>query len=227
MNKFYYSDGTTSSEPDDSKVLHREDGPAMILNNSQYWYKNGYNYRDNDLPSHVDRFTIEYTNKKGRTSRLHGPAIIYTSKRYNHIDGKFVFKNDNLFAIDGEGYSEKDYYKEISKYGFKYYVKLKNYDSCGKADWFMNDLDFFGFTAGYNNKFLFQSQSAAIEYCLITRDEIIHRHRHCKDDAWKYVTICCEDKDNNLIFEKNIESHILEEKECLDNIYHKRFGKKI
>jgi hypothetical protein len=38
-DKFYYKDGTTASEDDTSKTLHREDGPAIeYANGAKTWY---------------------------------------------------------------------------------------------------------------------------------------------------------------------------------------------
>jgi hypothetical protein len=45
-NKFYYKDGTTSSEYDYSKTLHRTDGPAAeYADGSKDWYVDGKRHR--------------------------------------------------------------------------------------------------------------------------------------------------------------------------------------
>jgi len=54
MNKFYYSDGSTSSNLDGSKLLHRVDGPAIEeTNGSKHWFLNGKRHR-------VDGSAIEW-----------------------------------------------------------------------------------------------------------------------------------------------------------------------
>ena len=56
-DKYYYSDGTTTSNiEDESKTLHREDGPAIEhADGTKHWYMNG-NLRPKDGPA------VEHTN---------------------------------------------------------------------------------------------------------------------------------------------------------------------
>ena len=81
-NKYYYEDGTTStsSEREDSKTLHRKDGPAVeFANGYKAWYINGVRHRE-DGPA------IEYASGdkewylNGEYHREDGPAL-------EHING--------------------------------------------------------------------------------------------------------------------------------------------
>jgi len=55
-DKFYYSDGSTSSEKDYSKELHRIDGPAIEwADGYKAWYLNGEFHR-------IDGPAIEHSN---------------------------------------------------------------------------------------------------------------------------------------------------------------------
>jgi len=46
-DKFYYKDGTTSSEYSLSKALHREDGPAIeYASGNKQWYINNLRHRE-------------------------------------------------------------------------------------------------------------------------------------------------------------------------------------
>lgn len=48
---YYYKDGTTSTELDETKILHREDGPASIEHGfAEAWFFNGVRHR-NDGPA--------------------------------------------------------------------------------------------------------------------------------------------------------------------------------
>ena len=60
MNKFYYKDGTTSSEYDTSKALHRTDGPvAEMADGTKIWYVDGKRHR-------LDGPAVEYSNSYKR-----------------------------------------------------------------------------------------------------------------------------------------------------------------
>ena len=49
-DKFYYKDGTTSSEYDISKQLHRENGPAAEYGSgTKLWYVDGKHYSEEDF----------------------------------------------------------------------------------------------------------------------------------------------------------------------------------
>jgi hypothetical protein len=67
---YYYKDGTTSTERDYSKDLHRIDGPAVeYANGDKSWY--------------VD----------GKLHRIDGPAIEYLNGEDKHwyVDGKYCY----------------------------------------------------------------------------------------------------------------------------------------
>ncbi len=87
---------------DGKKVLHRENGPAIVsIFGDDEYYRNGLLHRDGDLPAFIDyrgkiqRYfkhgvmtregdkpseynygDIKYTNEKGETHRENGPAVI-------------------------------------------------------------------------------------------------------------------------------------------------------
>jgi len=74
MNKYYYDDGTASSKRDHSKILHREDGPAVDSSGSKFWYLNGYPHRkDGPAVEEYDGYKAWYIN--GVRHRDDGPAI--------------------------------------------------------------------------------------------------------------------------------------------------------
>ena len=117
-DKYYYKDGTTSSKQDNTKVLHREDGPAAEwANGDKGWFVDGKLHR-------TDGPAIEWTNGDrywfvdGKRHRIDGPAIEFTDGRKDwYIDGKrhredgpavenangdkFWYINDNLHREDG------------------------------------------------------------------------------------------------------------------------------
>ena len=78
-NKFYYKDGTTSSIYDNSKVLHRTDGPAAEYGSgTKAWYIDGKQHR-------IDGPAIEWYNGDRhwfvdhKRHRLDGPAAMYSN----------------------------------------------------------------------------------------------------------------------------------------------------
>ena len=76
-NKYYYKDGTTSSEHDLTKILHRIDGPAV-------------EFAGGDKEWHVD----------GKLHRIDGPAVEFANgDKLWHIDNKYFFNKEefNLF----------------------------------------------------------------------------------------------------------------------------------
>jgi hypothetical protein len=49
-NKFYYKDGTISSEYDNAKIFHRTDGPAIeYVHGTRYWYLDGKYYAEENF----------------------------------------------------------------------------------------------------------------------------------------------------------------------------------
>ena len=75
-HKFYYKDGTTASEYDTSKELHREDGPAAEhTNGTKGWYVNGKCHR-------VDGPAVEYTDG---TKSWYIDNKRYTKEEFNEL----------------------------------------------------------------------------------------------------------------------------------------------
>ena len=90
MNKYYYKDGTTSSEHSTSKQFHRIDGPAVErADGDRYWYIDGKYHRE-DGPA------IEYADGSkhwlvdGKCHRIDGPACEWAiGNREWWIDDKY------------------------------------------------------------------------------------------------------------------------------------------
>ena len=119
--KYYYKDGTTSSE-ELPKILHREDGPAVsILYNHKgvrYWYMEGGLHR-------VDGPAIEYGDESkewwvgGDRHRVDGPAIKnvngtnewYIEGKRHRIDGPAVDYKDGPkhWFVDDIEYTEEQF----------------------------------------------------------------------------------------------------------------------
>jgi len=76
-DKLYYKDGTTSDKTIFSKVLHREDGPAVeYASGSRDWYLNGKLHReDGPAVELADGSKAWWLN--GKLHREDGPAIEY------------------------------------------------------------------------------------------------------------------------------------------------------
>jgi hypothetical protein len=97
-DKFYYKDGTTSSEPKTSKQLHRENGPAVeCTNGTKSWYVDGKQHRE-DGPA------CEYAN---------GDKIWYIDNERHRTDGPAVECVDRYksWYVDGKYYDEVDFNK--------------------------------------------------------------------------------------------------------------------
>ena len=117
-DKFYYKDGTTSSEYDDYKILHRIDGPAReYADGDKFWHVNGKLHR-NDGPA------VEYADG-GRSWYIDGPAVEYADggKRW-YVDGKRHrldgpaeewASGSRYWWADGEAYSEGEFNKFIQE----------------------------------------------------------------------------------------------------------------
>jgi hypothetical protein len=77
MTKYYYKDGTTSSEHNTSKQLHRIDGPAVeYADGSKSWYVD-------DLLHRVDGPAIEWSN--GSKSWWVDDELYSTEKDFNKL----------------------------------------------------------------------------------------------------------------------------------------------
>jgi len=101
-NKFYYNDGSVLDFYDNSKILHRVDGPAIeYADGDTSWYVNGKRHR-------VDGPAVEYANGSkfwwidGQRHRIDGPAIEwFNGDKYWYIDGK-------VHRLDGPAYEYAD-----------------------------------------------------------------------------------------------------------------------
>ena len=124
-NKFYYKDGTTSSEYDNSNTLHRTDGPAAEYSSgTKAWYIDD-KYHRTDGPA------VEYSDGRkhwftcGRLHRVDGPAVErasgtkewWTDGKRHRIDGPAIEYADGTksWYIDDEGYTEEDLNKLIEE----------------------------------------------------------------------------------------------------------------
>ena len=91
-DKLYYKDGTTSDKTIFSKVLHREDGPAVeYASGSRDWYLNGKLHReDGPAVELADGSKAWWLN--GKLHREDGPAIEYADgfKRW-HLNDEQLF----------------------------------------------------------------------------------------------------------------------------------------
>jgi len=106
---YYYSDGTIGRYFDEFKILHREDGPAVIQyydNNNKKdicWCNNGKKHKT-DGPAAITYYKnrdVEYVNwfVNDEYHRLDGPAQIW----YNE-DKSIRFQN---YWINGELYTKE------------------------------------------------------------------------------------------------------------------------
>jgi len=86
-----------------TKCLHREDGPALILEDgSKEWYINGQLHRV-DGPAVVDKgVDYEAWYIHGKRHRKDGPAVTY-------YDGRVEW------ALEGRTYSKEDWFNALSK----------------------------------------------------------------------------------------------------------------
>ena len=95
-DKHYYKDGTITEYYDDSKILHRTDGPAIeYANRDKHWYIDGKCHRI-DGPAREYANGDKYYYIDGKRHRIDGPAV-------EHADG------DKYYYLDGEGYTEQEY----------------------------------------------------------------------------------------------------------------------
>ena len=124
-NKFYYKDGTTSSDYDSSKVLHRIDGPACeYADGDKFWYIDGKCHRI-DGPAVENADGSKYWYIDGKLHRIDGPAVEYTDgtkswyidNERHRTDGPAVEWVDGYksWYIDGRLYSEEDFNKFIEE----------------------------------------------------------------------------------------------------------------
>jgi hypothetical protein len=110
MKYYHYKDGTISNEFDDTKILHREDGPALVLISHfgtpayEIWYKDGKDHRS-DGPAHfyysVDGSLsqVKYY-QQGVVHRDDGPAIIWYNKN-GTVERDIWYKDGKMHRLDG------------------------------------------------------------------------------------------------------------------------------
>ena len=100
--KFYYKDGTTSSIDDNSKALHRTDGPAIeYANGDKYWFIDGRQHRT-DGPAAEYADGSKYWWVDGKCHRIDGPAVELAS-------------GTKEWRIDDKYYTEENFNKLIEE----------------------------------------------------------------------------------------------------------------
>jgi len=93
--KYYYKDGSVLDYCEISKVLHREDGPAVEWADGYkaWWVNNQLHREDGPACEYADGSKCWYIN--GKVHRLDGPAIEYADgDRYWYINGKHLTKEE-------------------------------------------------------------------------------------------------------------------------------------
>jgi len=89
--------------------------------NLKIHYKNGIQYRENDLPCYISDTEEIWHNAKGELHREHGPVIIKKNKEGGIVSEQY-YKNGLLSRNDGPAVV---YYLENGKTNKKYYIKGK------------------------------------------------------------------------------------------------------
>ena len=124
-NKYYYKDGTTSSEHDTSKALHRIDGPAVeYADGDKIWYIDGQCHReDGPAVEWADGDKQWYVN--GKCHRIDGPAVEWTDgdkswyvdDKRHRVDGPAIEWSNGTkhWYIDNEDYAEEDFNQLIAE----------------------------------------------------------------------------------------------------------------
>ena len=106
-DKFYYSDGTTSSVRDYSKILHREDGPAVEFSDgAKYWFINGQRHREDGPACEWSDGTVQYwLNNILYSKEDFDKLTSKVSKKESTMKEKVIqnFKNDSKKAIVRSG----------------------------------------------------------------------------------------------------------------------------
>lgn len=110
---------------DENRKLHREDGPAMIQNNSEYWYYHGERHRDNGPAMIIHNYGCEYW-VHGKKHREDGPAEVYNHMKkwyflgmLHRVDGPAVMLYDGtiLFYIYDERYEIDEWLYKLESLG--------------------------------------------------------------------------------------------------------------
>lgn len=112
--------------------LDREDGPAVeVLKGYKAWYKDGYFYRDNDLPVIEDGYGgKQWRNADSKLHRLTGPALISGGLEE--------------YWIDGIHYSKDDFYLKVAEIEFKKNIiknKRDSYKKNSENQWSAEDYE--------------------------------------------------------------------------------------
>ena len=143
-DKLYYKDGTTSDKTIFSKVLHREDGPAVeYASGSRDWYLNGKLHReDGPAVELADGSKAWWLN--GKLHREDGPAIEYA-------DGsREWWLNNKIHREDGPA------------------VEYPN----GSKGWFLNDKPLRTLTKKHLIKYM-EVYNLTLAHLLTDSDEIV------------------------------------------------------
>ena len=131
-NKFYYSDGTIDSKQDNSKILHREDGPAIEWSNGdKSWFINGKRHRE-DGPAIEGSNGSKYWYINGKLHREDGHAVEYSNgtkewfindKRHREDGPAIVYRSGTKeWFINGKHHREDGPARECSDGSFSYYL---------------------------------------------------------------------------------------------------------
>ena len=103
-DKYYYKDGTTSYYYDNTKILHKEDGPAAIYDSGdKFWYIDNKLHRI-DGPAVERANGDKYWYIDGKLHRIDGPAVEYAM-----LSGAA----NKSWYIDDQHYTEEDFNKLI------------------------------------------------------------------------------------------------------------------
>lgn len=87
-------------------TFHRDDGPAIITDNSKIWMRNGLTHRDDDFPAVITDAKKQWF-KYGRLHREKGPAEIFFLKN-NIITSECWYQNGFRHRIDGPAIIRRD-----------------------------------------------------------------------------------------------------------------------
>lgn len=75
MDEYYYLDGSVLNYEDESRTLHRLDGPAVeLISGRRDWYINGQLHRTDGPARHFPSW-VNLWYQNGFVHRLDGPAI--------------------------------------------------------------------------------------------------------------------------------------------------------
>ena len=114
------------------RVLHREDGPALINSlGDKFWYIDGKCHRDNGPAAEFSTGAVQYY-KHGKLHRTDGPAIIMSDKCCSY------YVNGKLHSLEHKA-DGKDYYlygQVLTEREFSWFRKLPNILSISTEEFF-------------------------------------------------------------------------------------------